>query len=315
MEQGLGEPIEKKEYTIVKYVLNRIKKNKNFICSIIGPTGSGKSWTALSFAEFLDAEFDIDRVVFRARDLMELINSGKLKSGSVIVWDEAGIDLSNRNWQSVMNKVINYLLQTFRHKNFILIFTVPYLDFIDSASRKMFHAEFETAGINVSKKTCMIKPKLLQYNSGMQKTYKKYLKVRKQSKGIIKVRKWAVPKPSNYIIKEYEEKKLLFTKDLNEDIELSLNSSGQGKDQYKIRWVHRDVYIAWHILGKRNGIVAKALSTKPENISSFFKTMDKAYPEWRNDEKMLGDLNNKKVLKLLSPKQLKFLDKDKKLEK
>ena len=210
-----------KDYSLVRYIHRRIRNNKNFLATITGPTGSGKSWSALSMAELIDKDFTIDRVIFRAKDLMKLISNGNLKPGSVIVWDEAGIDLSNRNWQSVTNKMLNALLQTFRHKNFILFFTVPFHDFIDSSSRKLFHADFETQKINRNQSTVIIKPKLLQYNSNLAKWYRKYLKVQMNG-SIIKIKRWAVPKPSDKIIKEYEEAKNKFTKDLNLDINKQL---------------------------------------------------------------------------------------------
>ena len=223
----MDEPVEKieeekaKAYTLVRYIQRRIKNNKNFLATITVPVGSGKSWSALSMAELLDKDFNVDRIIFKARELMKLINEGNLKPGSVIIWDEAGIDLSNRNWQSVTNKMLNALLQTFRHKNFILFFTVPYHDFIDSASKKLFHADFETQKINKNQQVVIIKPKLLQYNSNLSKWYRKYLKVQINHK-LVKIKRWAVPKPTDKLIKAYEEKKNLFTKNLNLDIDKQL---------------------------------------------------------------------------------------------
>jgi ABC-type lipoprotein export system ATPase subunit len=83
-----------------------LKINAGEFVLVCGPTGSGKSWTGLSIAELLDPEFTADRVIFKARELMKLIRDGDLKPGSVILWDEAGIDLSNRNWQSVTNRML-----------------------------------------------------------------------------------------------------------------------------------------------------------------------------------------------------------------
>ena len=215
----------------IDYIKSRIEKNKNFLAIISGPTGSGKSWAGLSLGELIDPEFCAERVVFKGKDLMELINSGKLKKGSVIVWDETQIDLSNRNWQSVTNKMLNYLLSTFRHKNFILFFTSPYSDFIDSATLKLFHANFETRGINKAKKTVTLSPKLLQYNQSIKKWYRKYLKV-KTGNGLIKVKSLVLDRPSKNLIDEYENKKNKFTKNLNFDISEklgSLNSFGESK--------------------------------------------------------------------------------------
>ena len=214
--------MDSNDYSLVRYIHRRIKNNKNFLATITGPTGSGKSWSALSMAQLLDPTFTADRVIFRARDLMKLITTGDLKAGSVIVWDEAGIDLSNRNWQSVTNKMLNALLQTFRHRNFVLFFTVPYHDFIDSASKKLFHADFETQRINKNQGVVIIKPKLLQYNSNLGKWYRKYLKVQMNG-SVVKIKRWAVPKPTDELIKEYEIRKNMFTKDLNLDINKQLN--------------------------------------------------------------------------------------------
>jgi hypothetical protein len=168
---------------------------------------------------------------------MKLINLGsyELRKGVVIVWDEAGIDLSNRNWYSITNKLLSFLLQTFRHKNFILIFTVPYEDFVDSATKKLFHAQFECVGINRSNNTVAVKPKFLQYNAEKKKWYRKYLKVSKAgNKKKTKIKRWNVPKPSDEFIKAYEEKKNYFTKLLNNEIEVSLNKlEGNGFEEKK----------------------------------------------------------------------------------
>jgi ABC-type dipeptide/oligopeptide/nickel transport system ATPase component len=224
------------EYSMIRYIKRRIINNKNFLCTITGPTGSGKTWTALSIAKRLDPEFKVDRIIFKGRELMKLINDGDLKPGSVIVWDEAGIDLSNRNWQSVTNKMLNALLQTFRHRNFILFFTVPYNDFIDLATRKLFHADFETQHINKGEQTVTIKPKLLQYNSNMGKWYRKYLKVNHRGK-ITKIKRWDIPKPDDELVKEYEMKRTMFTKNLNKEIDkqlASLEEPEEGENKIEI---------------------------------------------------------------------------------
>lgn len=196
---------------------------------------SGKSWTGLSIGLLCDPEFNGDRCIFSARELMDLINSGKLSPGSAVLFDEAGIEMNSRTWNSITNKVLNYLIQTFRHRNFILIFTSPYLDFIDSATRKLFHAEFETIHINEKAKTCMLKPKLLQYNSERKKFYRKYLRVMVKGKGYIPIMKWKVPKPPQELIDRYEERKKEFTTKLNERIMADLERAQQKK---RTKYIH-----------------------------------------------------------------------------
>ncbi len=203
----------------IRYVHKRIKRNKNFLCMFSGPTGSGKSWGAMSFCEQLDPNFDTDRIVFSAKQLMELINSGTLKKGSCILFDEAGIDLGSRTWQSMTNRMLNYLIQTFRHKNFILIFTSPYSDFIDTQTKRLFHAEFKTVRINERRRTVAVKPLTLQYNSSMKKWYYHYLKVIKPGTGIIKIERWEIIAPTKELIEKYEKKKSNFTAELNKGIQ------------------------------------------------------------------------------------------------
>jgi len=183
----------------VSYIQQRIRNNKNFLGFISGQTGSGKSWSTIAICEMVDPEFDIDRIVFSGIELMKLINSGKLKKGSAICFEEVGVEMNNKNWSSVTNKMLNYLVQTFRHKGFILIMNSPYMDFVDSATRKLFHSEMMTTSIDFAAKTCKIKPQIIQYNSRKQKFYYKMLRVYTKS-GVVPLKFWHVPKPSKYLI-------------------------------------------------------------------------------------------------------------------
>ncbi len=214
----------------ITYIKRRIKNKKNFLCFISGPTGSGKSWSALRIALMLDKNFGKDRIIMSMKELMRLINSKKLKgAGAVILWDEAGVDLSSKNWQSLTNKLINFLMQTFRHQRIILLFTSPYLDYIDASTRKLFHAEWTMTSINFKEGTAKIKPHLIQYNSRLKKFYYKYLRVRTLNRGVAPVKFWNIPKPPNWLIEQYEELKLKFTGQLNINIEKQLNELERSK--------------------------------------------------------------------------------------
>lgn len=207
----------------ISYIKQRIRKNKNFLGFVSGPTGSGKSYSTLRMCEEVDPEFNIDRCVFGGLELMNLINSGKLRRGNAIAFEEIGVEMSNRNWASVTNKMINYLLQTFRHQGFILIMNSVYMDFIDAHTRKLFHAEMNTLGIDFDKQEVLLKPQLLQYNSRMQKFYYKRLKVITKD-GKLPVDVWRVAKPSESLRLAYEIKKKEYTSKLNERILNELES-------------------------------------------------------------------------------------------
>jgi len=240
----------------------------------------------------VDQNFNETRVIFRASELLELINSGNLKKGSCIIWDEAGIDMSNRNWQSHLNKTMNYLFQTFRHRNFCLIFTAPYGDFIDTATRKLFHCEFETDGINRMKETCAVKPKMLQYNSELKKWYKKYLKVITPGVGMIKIRRWAVPKPSMELVDKYERLKNRFTNELNMDLETTINEL-KAKNKSEPRGeTQRAIVKVWEEQGVfKQKDIAKILGKDPSEVSRSIGGLRKQgyfeekYEEmWKNDK-------------------------------
>ncbi len=217
--------MEESGYNFFKlYIESRIQHNKNYLCCITGPTGSGKTYSSLKLAEDLDPLFNADRVVFTPKEFINLLNNGNLKSGSVIVFDEAGVSLNNREWQSKSNNLIQYILQTFRHKNYIVIFTSPDFAFIDKASRKLFHSYMETNGIDFENKVCKIKPLMIQISQRTGDMYFKYLRMKAKGIGRAKITQIKIPLPSKELIKDYEVKKTKFTSALNEKIENEFNS-------------------------------------------------------------------------------------------
>lgn len=149
-------------------IYERIDHNQNMLIAITGGTGSGKTWTALRLAEQLSTErgvpFTVDNVCLSVKDLLSLVVNGNLPKGSVILMDESGISANNRNWQSTNNKMLQFLLQTFRHRNIIVLFTSPDLAFVDKASRKLLHLWFETARIDRVKHVNWCIPKWVKVN-------------------------------------------------------------------------------------------------------------------------------------------------------
>lgn len=222
---------ERKVNSWAKWMMGRtMKQNKNNLVAIIGKTGSGKTYTAISICEIMSkmdgVPFTIDHIVFSLTELMDLINSGKLKKGSKIIFDEPQVSISAREFQSEANKVFNFLLSTFRHRNLTLFFCTPYETLLDKNTRKLFHARFETMSINRNNKTCRIKPRFVEYSDFKSEPYRKQLIVLYKDKhGLSKSTKvfyWDIPKPHNKIIEQYEQKKLDFTNKLNKNISARL---------------------------------------------------------------------------------------------
>lgn len=204
----------------IQYVKGRIDKNKNFICAITGATGSGKSYSALRLGELFDPEFDIFNVCFTPLEFMNLVDAKtkKLKSGSCIMFDEMQVSMSHLEYQSMQSRVLNYVLQTFRHKNFILLVTSPMFSFINASARKLFHCRMETTKIHTKQKVCVLKPLLLQTNQDSGKVYQKYLRISNKKHGTFPLRTLSVALPSDKLLEDYESKKTRFTHELNAGI-------------------------------------------------------------------------------------------------
>lgn len=277
----------KHKYFWINYINQRIRKNKNFLFIISGPTGSGKSWSGLAIGEMLNEDFGVGKVIFRGKELMALVNSDKLKKkkGIFILWDEAGIDLSNRNWQQTANRMINFLMQTFRNRCFVLCFTAPYSDFIDKATRKLFHGEFKTISIDHNKRKVKTKPFLIQYNARSGKFYYKYLRVATQKEGVVPIVEWNIPAPSKELIKNYETKKEGFTGELNKMIEVELNKEDIKPERtsfYKIFDTKSspgrtgfNILECWRVGEFDNEKIAKKLKLSTRNIQEVSKTLRK----------------------------------------
>ena len=204
---------------LTDYIKYRVyKQNKNFLCCIVGATGSGKSYTSISLAEQLNEKFSDEYIIFNPKDFMKLIvDEEKTPMGTVIIYDELGVSMSARNWQSITNKIINYVLQTFRHRKLIVFFTVPDSQFVDKQTRKLFHAMFEMRSINIDKGYSVIKPKFIQTNPATGKVYHKYLRVINE-KGMIPLSRVKIEMPNKELSVKYEKKRSQFTAKLNRDI-------------------------------------------------------------------------------------------------
>lgn len=235
------------EAPFVTWTKKRIINNLNFISLFQGPTGIGKTWSAISYAYQIDPDFSVDQIVFDFEEFMEVLNASwfRKKKWKIIIWDEPQITISNRNWQSAINKMMNYILSTFRHQNIILIFCAPYKDFLDSQSVRLLHCVFKCKGVNTQEKISRVRGLLQEYNPDMKKTYQHSLYVTAPKRKATKLKSWRIPIPPKHLIDPYEDKKTAFTTKLNSNV----------KDQID------------EISGKKEKPVKrKALTEKQENV-------------------------------------------------
>ena len=212
------------------------EQNKNFLGAIVGDTGSGKSYNALTLAKLIDPEFTIRNVVFNPEQFLALLNSGKLKRGSVVVFDEAGVGIPAREWFSLQNKLLGYVLQTFRHENIAVIFTLPNISFLDIQARRLFHAIIETHGINFKTGYSRTKIFIIKHNPLIEKDFRVYPRI--DDGGRKKICWYNIPHPPKPLTRAYERIKKKFAVGLRVDVERQLKDQANSK-KHKHFWVYK----------------------------------------------------------------------------
>lgn len=205
------------------YIKGRVDRNQNFVMLFVGQTGTGKSYAAMSLAEHLDPDFNIDRVVFNADEFISILNTDEsLVKGSTIMWDEAGVGMPAREWYSLSNKVISYVVQTFRVKGYILIMTTPSMKYIDSQIRSLFHGLAQSIDPSLCDGNFgWAKYMHLEHDPREGKTFMRYPVIYDEWNRQVKIKgptpgsgNVLFPKPSDELIEDYEAKKKEFTDSL-----------------------------------------------------------------------------------------------------
>jgi len=155
------------------------------------------------------------------------------KKHKVVIFDEAQTSTNRRDWQSKVNKYLNFLLSTYRHQNIITLFTSPYEDFLDSAALKLFHVKFECKGWSKKTRKSKMTPKIYQYNAQRSKMYEHPLYVIKEN-GAVPLRVWIVGCPPKEMTGPYEVEKFKFTNALNQRITQELEEMSHAENVPKI---------------------------------------------------------------------------------
>jgi hypothetical protein len=91
----------------------------------------------LRIAELVNHDFTLDNLVYSPSEFLELVIDRK--DGDVIVFDEAGVNIFSREWQSKMNRALAKVFQILGYKHLGIILTFPSVMFIDKAIRRLFN--------------------------------------------------------------------------------------------------------------------------------------------------------------------------------
>jgi len=213
-------------------IYNRLLKyNQNWLCLILGGTGSGKSYSALELADlFMNRKLQTtsirNYVGFNPLQFMEIINSKLIEKGDFIIFDEAGVGMNAREWHSVQNKLLGAILQTFRNLNMGVIFTTPHFSFVDKQARNLFHTIMVAEHIDRKRDLCTLKVLDRDTDPLQDKFRLKYPTFTIEGEKI-QMDKIKVKKPHERIIIEYDCLREEYTKALNRKVLAELKQKMQ----------------------------------------------------------------------------------------
>lgn len=261
-----------------KWFKNRvIESNKNVILAFTGPTGSGKTYNALSAGESwyqyrFHQPLPIENVCFNLGVLMKrlvsLYESGKIRKGEYFILEEAGANYGNLEFQHKISKMFSYILQSFRSMNVILILTVPVLNMINKNARQLVHAHFITSGINYEEKTGKVRPFFHQLSQHTGKSYWKYPRARVKKK-IRKIQRLIFSIPPDDMLVDYEKEKARFVIELGREFVEEFNKIEREKMIKEARNGLTDIEMeTFNLLeeGKNQKEVAEILGCNPPNV-------------------------------------------------
>ena len=266
--------------SLVNFILNRVNnQNRNFICIVVGPTGSGKSYACLSFADKLtNSTFNIKNVCFGTREFIDRVSSPQIKKGSVLIFEESGISMDNRNFYTSINKALSYVFEVFRTDNIVLFLNVPNITFVDKKIRELCHAVIEMKRVDYKKEISYGSMKLTK-NSGLGgKTY--HIHLRSTKAGRLKITNWRFPKPNKRIIKQYEAKRLEYKIKIKSEAISAINKTEQEEENLKKK--HMKIEDYYNVLIEKYGSF-----TKLKNIYTYYYAGKLCV----NNNRIMKDLN------------------------
>jgi len=200
-----------------------LKRNQNLLVCVVGGTGSGKTYGAITLAdELMNGNMNPERhIVFDIEHFMDLINNGHIKKGEVVIFEEAGVNISSKDWGTKANKNINKVLQTCRHLNFGVIFTLPSFKFMDNSSRMLQHSVFVADETNINYTTNQSKFKVYDLINNPMKSIEPMTIFPKfyYENQLVQMKYIYVKKPREELLEVYEKRKTEFTTKLNKQVQ------------------------------------------------------------------------------------------------
>jgi len=225
---------------VERLVRNSFKKKKNFFMLIVGAPGSGKSYTALKFAETIESNFSPrEQIIYMPEQFKQVFENLEESKKKVLIFDEAHVTMPSRRWFSFVNLSINTIMSTFRQvKQLAVFFVAPNQNMIDKQLRSLFEYYCVVQkGLTTHEKPYvwgqLYQIGLNYYDLKDQNPYLQKLRILWNGK-IFKLGEMMIEPPSEQLAKEYEEVSLEFKRNVLYEMTLKLigggeNAKGKGK--------------------------------------------------------------------------------------
>lgn len=137
---------------IVLLELDKVKKkvltkDRDWVVTIDGEEGVGKSVLAMQIGKYLDPNFSLYNIVFTADEFIKIIKDPTTKPGTVIILDEAFNAANARASMSEVNRSLAGVATEMRQKNLFILIVLPSIFDLDRyfalwRCRALFHVYF-----------------------------------------------------------------------------------------------------------------------------------------------------------------------------
>jgi hypothetical protein len=123
-------PTGKDEYYMDEFLRNNldtakhvIKKDWDFVIILDGGEREGKSVLGMQVAQYLDENFNLNKIAFTSEDFKRLVlNANKYEA---IIYDEGYTGLNSKNTMSIVTKSLIQMFAEIGQKNLFIIVIVP----------------------------------------------------------------------------------------------------------------------------------------------------------------------------------------------
>lgn len=198
-------------------------ENDNTLWTVVGDTGSGKSYASMRIGEALDPDFTIDQVAFNIEEFLRLAMDDSYGQGTVIVLEEGSVEASAYDWHSASNRVFAKLLDTWRHQNRMGIINLPNFKALEKGARRRTKAIVEMQHAAPWRDYSQGKFKNVHYDNIEDKLRTPFPVINGKQRKYVRFKF-----PSKELAEEYEHQKENYTHQLNEDLLEELLEVGEG---------------------------------------------------------------------------------------